>query len=88
MSNLANLQFTALDITDKNYLFWILDAEMHRNAMNLGTMIQEENIASLQDHAKSLIFLRHHIDEGLKVEYLTMKDPLVLWNNLKERYDH
>ena len=22
------------------------------------------------------------------MEYLTVKDPLVLWNNLKERYDH
>ena len=35
-----------------------------------------------------MIFLRHHLHEGLKAEYLTIKDPLVLWNNLKERYDH
>ena len=35
-----------------------------------------------------MIFLRHHIDEGLKGEYLTIKDPFILWNNLKERYDH
>ena len=35
-----------------------------------------------------MIFLRHHLDEGLKNEYLTIKDPLVLWKNLKERYDH
>ncbi|XP_016556436.2 uncharacterized protein LOC107855952 [Capsicum annuum] len=35
-----------------------------------------------------MIFLRHHLDEGLKMEYLTIKDPLTLWNNLKERYDH
>ena len=35
-----------------------------------------------------MIFLRHHLDEGLKMEYLTVKDPLVLWNNLKDRYDH
>lgn len=35
-----------------------------------------------------MIFLRHHLHESLKIEYLTVKDPLVLWNNLKERYDH
>ena len=42
----------------------------------------------MQDRAKVLIFLRHHIDEGLKSEYLTVKDPLILWTSLKERYDH
>ena len=35
-----------------------------------------------------MIFLRHHLDEGLKNEYLTIKDPFVLWKNLEERYDH
>ena len=35
-----------------------------------------------------MIFLRHHLDKGLKNEYLTIKDLLVLWKNLKERYDH
>ncbi|XP_027085055.2 uncharacterized protein [Coffea arabica] len=35
-----------------------------------------------------MIFLRRHLDEGLKVEYLTVKDPLVLWRDLKERFDH
>ena len=35
-----------------------------------------------------MIFLRHHIDEGLKGEYLTVKDPFIIWNNLNERCDH
>ena len=35
-----------------------------------------------------MVFLRHHLNEGLKNEYLTIKDPLVLWKNLKERYDN
>ncbi|KAK4737844.1 hypothetical protein R3W88_001541 [Solanum pinnatisectum] len=34
-----------------------------------------------------MIFLRHHLDESLKVEYLTVKDPLELWICLKGRYD-
>ena len=35
-----------------------------------------------------MIFLRHHLHEGLKAEYLMVKDFLVFWNSLKERYDH
>ena len=54
--------------------------------MGLADTIQENNQASNQNRAKAMIFLRHHLDEGLKMEYLTVKDPLVLWNNLKDRY--
>ncbi|KAK9057874.1 hypothetical protein SSX86_022713 [Deinandra increscens subsp. villosa] len=88
MSNLAKLEFLALDITGKNYLSWVLDAEIHLNAKSLGDTIKEGNETSIQDKAKAMIFLRHHIHEDLKSEYLTTKDPLDLWNNLKERYDH
>ncbi|WRX33960.1 Reverse transcriptase [Theobroma cacao] len=35
-----------------------------------------------------MIFLRHHLHEGLKIEYLTIKDLVDLWKSLKERYDH
>ena len=35
-----------------------------------------------------MIFLCHHLDEGLKIQDLTIKDPLVQWKNLKDRYDH
>ena len=58
MSNITKLDFAALNILGKNYLSWILDAEIHL------------------------------IDERLKAKYLTVKDPLTLWTNLKERYDH
>ncbi|XP_070055135.1 uncharacterized protein [Nicotiana tomentosiformis] len=67
---------------------WVLDAEIYLDAMGLGDAIKDKNKASIQDCAKALIFLRHHLDEGLKIEYLTVKDPLILWNSLKERYDN
>ncbi|KAK4265420.1 hypothetical protein QN277_026475 [Acacia crassicarpa] len=35
-----------------------------------------------------MIFLRHHLHKSLKMEYLTVKDPLVLRNNIKERCDY
>ena len=88
MANLTKLEFVALDITGKNYLSWILDAEIHLKANALGETIKDGNNASNQDKEKAMIFLRHLLHEGLKAEYLTINDPLVLWNNLKERYDH
>ena len=88
MSNLSKLEFLALDISEKIYLSWVLDAKIYLDAMGLADTIQENNLASNQNRAKAMIFLRHHLDEGLKMEYLTVKDPLVLWNNLKDRYDH
>ncbi|XP_059282825.1 uncharacterized protein LOC132036487 [Lycium ferocissimum] len=88
MSNLSKLEFVALDISGKNYLSWVLDAEIHLDAKGLGATITQDNTTSSQDKAKAMIFLRHHLDEGLKVEYLTVKDPLELWTGLKERYDH
>ena len=88
MANLTKLEFVALDISGKNYLSWILDARIHLDAMNLGETIKENNTASQQDRAKAMIFIRRHIHEGLKSEYLTVTDPLVLWQNLKDSYDH
>ncbi|XP_070040275.1 uncharacterized protein [Nicotiana tomentosiformis] len=67
---------------------WVLDVEIHLDAMGLEDAIKDKNKVSTQDYAKALIFLRHHFVERLKIEYLTVKDPLVLWNGLKERYDN
>ncbi|XP_060170302.1 uncharacterized protein LOC132601213 [Lycium barbarum] len=85
MANLTKLEFVALDILGKNYLSWVLDAEIHLDAMGLGDTFKENNKASNQENAKAMIFLRHHLDEDLKIEYLAIKNPLVLWKNLKER---
>ncbi|KAK9676807.1 hypothetical protein RND81_11G102500 [Saponaria officinalis] len=85
MSNLAKLDFVALDISCNNYLSWVLDAEIHLDANGLGETIKEGNTTTTQNKAKAMIFLHHQLCEGLKYEYLTVKDPLILWKNLKER---
>ncbi|XP_057247502.1 uncharacterized protein LOC104901243 [Beta vulgaris subsp. vulgaris] len=72
-------------VNGKNYLSWVLDAEIHLDAKDLGDTIKAGNKATSQNKAKVIIFLRHHLHEGLKIEYLTVKDPQVLWSNLKER---
>ena len=46
MTNITKFEFVILDISGKNYLFWILDAEIHFDAMNLENTIKEENNAS------------------------------------------
>ncbi|XP_015075552.1 uncharacterized protein LOC107019656 [Solanum pennellii] len=69
MSNLSKLEFVALDISGNNYLSWILDTETHLDARGLGTTITNGNTSLSQDRAKTMIFLRHHLDEGLKQQY-------------------
>ena len=64
MSNITKLEFVALDISGKNYLSWIIDTKLHLDVMDLGATIKQGNQASLQDSAKALIFLRHHLHEG------------------------
>ena len=56
--------------------------------MNLGDTIKNGNQASPQNRAKAMTFIHHHLHEELKTEYLIVKDPLILWNNLNERYEH
>ena len=63
MANLAKLEFVALEISGKNYLSWVLDAEIHLEANGLGETIVERSNATSQEKAKALIFLRHHLDE-------------------------
>ncbi|KAM3301124.1 hypothetical protein P3S67_015625 [Capsicum chacoense] len=87
-NNLTKCEFVAFQSSGKNYISWVLDAEIHLDAMGLGEVMKNENTTSTQNRAKAMIFLHHHLDEVLKIEYLTTKDPLVLWNSLKERFDH
>ncbi|KAM1291255.1 hypothetical protein ACFX13_018679 [Malus domestica] len=79
MANLTKLEYAALDITRKNYLTWVLDTKIHLEAGNLGDTIREENNSSSQERAKAMIFIRRHLDETLKSEYLTVEDLLALW---------
>ncbi|XP_016574224.1 uncharacterized protein LOC107871880 [Capsicum annuum] len=88
MSNLSKLEFVILDISEKNYLSWVVDAKIHLAAKGLSANIIPNNAASSQEKAKAMIFLLHRLDEGLKVEYLTVKNPLELWIDLKGRYDN
>jgi hypothetical protein len=80
MKNLTKFKFVALYILGKNYLLWTLDVEIHLTVNNFGDKINDENKVSPQEKAKAIILPL----EDLKTEYLTVKDPLELWKNLKK----
>ncbi|GAV70617.1 hypothetical protein CFOL_v3_14115, partial [Cephalotus follicularis] len=88
MANIENRKFITLDIFEKNYLSCVLDVKLHLSAKKLRQTIDEDNAASNEKRVTALIFLRHHIDDGLKYEYLTVENPLELWQNLNDRFEH
>jgi len=47
-TNVAKFEFVTLDITRKNYLYWILNVEIHLDAMGLDDTIKERNKVSKQ----------------------------------------
>jgi hypothetical protein len=56
MTNLAKLEFVALDIIGKNYLSWVLDAEIYLDGMSLVNTIKNDNKTSSQNKANIMIF--------------------------------
>ena len=45
MSNFEKLEFISLDITERNYMPWVIDIEMHLKSMSLTEIIKEMNVA-------------------------------------------
>ena len=73
-----------------NYLTWAIDVEIKLDGMGLDhTIVLPE--AGKDEHTKpdkagALHFLRHHLHPDLKSEYITERDPLVLWQFLKHHF--
>ncbi|XP_023639143.1 uncharacterized protein LOC111830709 [Capsella rubella] len=88
MLKLSSLDFAALNLSGANYLAWALDAKFWLKSKGLGDTITQGNNRSEQHKAQAMTLLRHHLHESLKNEYLTVEDPVVLWSDLKERYEH
>ncbi|KAL6547779.1 hypothetical protein OROHE_009484 [Orobanche hederae] len=88
MSNLVKLEFNALGISGNNFIPWTLNIKAHVRSMNLTETLNEPNDSTDVDRAKSLIFIRRHLCDSVKDEYLTVKDPKELWKILIDRYGH
>ncbi|XP_074346908.1 uncharacterized protein LOC141685719 [Apium graveolens] len=88
MTNITSLSFVALDISGDNYLSWVQDVKLHLGSKKLSDTIKAENKSTVEENFTSIIFLRHHMHEDLKSKYLEVEDPFILWENLKDRFDH
>ena len=90
ISDIAKRELEALAVDGSNYLTWATDVEIKLDGMSLDhTIVQLE---AGKDERTSLIkqgcctFLRHHLHPDLKSEYMMERDPLVLWQSLKDRF--
>lgn len=88
MSKINNLDFAALMVSGENYLKWALDIKIALRSKGLGDCIEADNHAPSKDRYKAISLMRHHLAEPLKDQYLIVENPLDLWTELKNRYDH
>ncbi|KAL5788145.1 hypothetical protein ACOSP7_005094 [Xanthoceras sorbifolium] len=88
MAKLKDLRFDALTVDGDNYLSWIIDAELRLKSECLYDTIEEGNESSEKDKSTAMVILRHHLHQDLKAQYLTITEPEVLWQELKDRYNH
>ncbi|XP_070669105.1 uncharacterized protein [Malus domestica] len=91
MSNLNKLNFTALDVSGRNYLKWVHDVKLYRTpTKNLRHAIEDEmdNLVGEAEKATTMIFIQRHIHDALQTECLAEKDQRALWVTLAEHFDH
>jgi hypothetical protein len=93
MSCLEKLKFPALHIDGTNYVLWELEAYNYLVAEGLDETIQENfevsdsNKANRSKAAKAICLLLRHLHQQLKANYLGEKNPKVIWESLKLRFD-
>jgi hypothetical protein len=67
MINIKKLHFKALAIDGSNYLSWALDVEVHLASKGLDNTINTDTTPTVQQKAQTLILIRHHLEEPLKI---------------------
>ncbi|GKB62344.1 RNA-directed DNA polymerase, eukaryota, reverse transcriptase zinc-binding domain protein [Tanacetum coccineum] len=87
MANLVELEFPALDASGENYFMWASNVKRYLAAEGLKETLKEGNSTSLQDRAKAMVFICRHLDEDLRFQYITVRDPLELMKCLVNRYE-
>jgi hypothetical protein len=88
MAKLASLKFAALEVSGDNYMSWVIDARLLLKSEGLYYTIENGAEAYEQDKSTAMVIIRHHLHEDLKAQYLTVTEPEVLWQELKDRFDN
>ena len=88
MSKLASLKFAALEMFRDNYMSWVIDARLLLKSEGLYYTIENGAETYEQDKSTAMVIIHHHLHEGLTAQYLTVTEPEVLWQELKDRFDN
>ncbi|XP_010675982.2 uncharacterized protein LOC104891894 [Beta vulgaris subsp. vulgaris] len=88
MARLANREFEILEASGQRYLEWRVSAKAYLKSLSLDHTVVEGGAPTPLEQAKALVYLKHHIHEELKSEYILVEDPKELWDNLKDRFEH
>ncbi|XP_068340436.1 uncharacterized protein [Pyrus communis] len=91
MSNLNKLNFTALEVSRRNYLKWVQNMKLYLTAKGIRATIEAPTNDKPVDEAQkatAIIFIQRHIHDALQTEYLTEDHPRTLWLALADRFDH
>ncbi|KAM2239362.1 hypothetical protein ACFXTI_008921 [Malus domestica] len=78
MSNLNKLDFSALEVSGRNYLKWVQDVKLHLTAKGIRSTIETPITDKPVDEAQkatTMIFIRRHIHDALQTKYLAEEDP-------------
>lgn len=86
-SRLQALSFTPLNSNGSNFLEWVNDAKVVLAADDLSKTLEPEGEEEIGQVYKpqALLTLRRHLDQSLRLQYITLMDPEKLWN---ARFDH
>lgn len=97
MSELEKLKFPALDIGGTNYIVWALEATNYLCADGLGNTIEDgftlptgrnsQDVSIRKDASRAVCLLLRHLHQDLKFNYLEERNPAVIWQSLRLRFD-
>ena len=68
MFDITNREFDELILYDSNYFTWAFDSEIYLSSSDLSETIIPYSECSSTHKAKTLIFLRHHLNQDFKNE--------------------
>ena len=88
--HLKEFIFSPLTLDGENYYIWTLDVKLHVQAHNLMKKINELSLEIPTDlyAAHALVFMRHHLDPTLQLQYLTVTSAHALWVSLQSHFNH
>ena len=71
----------------RDYVTWARNVENYLAQNDLSDTIVSGSNCSKQEKAQALFYIHLHLNEDFKNEYMLERDPLVIWQSLKDHFD-